>query len=48
MIRKSWVVADANRHRAITFGQANTLLYQGIEQFTIRESDLHAFKTPYA
>jgi len=46
MILKSWVVADANRHRAITFCQINTLLYQGIEQFTIRESDLHDFWTP--
>jgi len=42
MIRKSWGVAGTNRHPAITFGQTNTLLYQGTEQFTIRESDLHA------
>jgi hypothetical protein len=42
MISKSWVVADANRHRAITSSQ-NTLLCQGTELFTIRESDLHDF-----
>jgi|LDZU01.1.fsa_nt_gi hypothetical protein len=48
MIRKSWVVADANRHRAITFGQTNTPICLGIAQCTIRGSDLHDFWTSNA
>lgn len=45
MISISWVVAGTNRHRAITFSQANTLLCQGTKLFTIRESDLRDFWT---